>query len=136
MEKPKKVLYLGRSEDIIFVKKVKEIDMNKIEEKEVKKSLWLTFPTYIRLKEFPIINQKFPVYYIPVKIIFKNEQPVKHKSEITKNTKRETMFEPVIYSTPENPIYLDEEKTSTKPIKIERIKIDENVFKIPEQGWL
>ena len=140
VEKPKKILSLGRSEDIIFIKDVKELGRNEIEEKEVKKNIWMTYPTYIlktygkgeNKESFPIRNKRFPVYSIPTKVIFKNNNvPVKNKAEITKNTKRETDFETVIHVAYNSTIYLE------KTINIDKIKVNKKTFKIVQKwGWL
>ncbi len=130
----KKILYLGRSEDVIFIKNIlTEDEFDKVEEKAVSKCIWFTFPTYIKLREFPIGNNMFPVYYLPTEVKFKNrERLVKHKSEITKETERDVKFEPVIHCMPENPVYI-----KNGEIKLNKIKIDGNIFKIPENwGWL
>jgi CRISPR-associated protein Cas5t len=140
LENPKKVLYLGRSEDVIFLKnkpKILEDEGVKPQVKSVKKSLWLKYPTYIKLSKpedkFPIRNDKFPVYSIPVKVEFKNnERTIINKAELNKNTKRVVEFETVIYTGYDYVIYLEKE------VKIERYKIDDKrVFKIPKDfGWL
>ena len=134
LQKPKKTLSLGRSEDVIFIKKVKMVDAK--EPKPVKKSLWMTYPTYI-LKNlgnegFPIKNERYPVYSIPLKVVFKNKgNPIKNKAEITKNTEREPTFATVIHSTYQSVIYLKEE------ILVEKIDVDDKTFKIPVKwGWL
>jgi CRISPR-associated protein Cas5t len=95
-EKPKKVLYLGRSEDVIFIKRVEEV----ITEKDyIQTDLELSYPTYILIDQLPIKNKKYPVYSIPTKVIFKNgERIVKHKAEITKSTLRQVEFKTVIYT--------------------------------------
>ncbi|MGC9200988.1 MAG: CRISPR-associated protein Cas5, partial [Candidatus Aenigmatarchaeota archaeon] len=105
LEKPRKILYLGRSEDIIFIKVIRDIGIYKKE--EVRGDIKLTFPTYIKIESqkegkrevFPIKMKKYPVYSIPTKIIFKNNgTPVKNKSEISESTEREVEFETVIYT--------------------------------------
>jgi len=89
--KPSKFLYLGRSEDLIFIRRVhRDFDL---EEKKVKKNIWLTYPTYIRLKyddkDFPLKNRKFPVYSIPVKVLFKNSgRIISNKAELSDLTDR------------------------------------------------
>jgi len=133
-----KILCLGRSEDIIFIKKVKFVE--DVERKTVRKSIWLTYPTYIkqrykkdeREEVFPIKNEKYPVYSIPVKVIFKNSgRPIKNKAEFTKNTKRIVEFESVIYAGHDYVVYLKREAD------IEKFRINDEIFKIPvEFGWL
>ncbi|MGC9201035.1 MAG: type I-E CRISPR-associated protein Cas5/CasD, partial [Candidatus Aenigmatarchaeota archaeon] len=72
LEKPKKVLSLGRSEDIIFIKDIRLYKKEEIITEKVEGDIKLTFPTYIRIKGFPINMRKYPIYSIPTKIIFKN----------------------------------------------------------------
>lgn len=100
LEKPRKVLSLGRSEDVIFVKDVKYVEPSV---RKIRGDLKLTYPTYIKErdkeKDFPIANRKYPIYSIPIQIVFKNNNtPIKAKSEITKETERDVVFEPVIYT--------------------------------------
>jgi len=143
LEKPKKVLSLGRSEDVVFLKSkptILEDKEIKPENKQVKKTLWLTYPTYIKLNNknkegvegFPIKNKKFPVYSIPVKVLFKNNcYTIKNKAELSKNTKRKVEFETVIHTGHDYVIYLKKE------ISVEIYKIGGETFKIPtEYGWL
>ncbi|MFW6120598.1 MAG: CRISPR-associated protein Cas5 [Petrotogales bacterium] len=137
---PDKLFYLGRSEDLIFIKNIHDEDNLSFSEKEVKKNIWLTYPTYINLRpknganEFPIENEKFPVYSIPVKVLFKNNgKTVSNKAEITKSTEREADFHTVMYTGIDYTVYLKE------PVKVENYKIDDTdlVFKIPsDYGWL
>jgi len=149
LEKPKKVLSLGRSEDVFFLKAEPKIledegifpkNSDDGELTKVKKTLWLRYPTYIKLKkkdkdklkEFPIKNKKFPVYSIPVKVLFKNNShTIKNKAELNKTTKREVEFETVIYTSHDYIIYLKKE------ILIEIYKMnDDKIFKIPKDfGW-
>lgn len=139
--KPNKILYLGRSEDVVFIRSVKEV--KGIEKKEVKVEgdIKLTYPTYILQQDFLIKNKKYPVYSIPIKSIFKNKdkeqknqwQPVKHKAEITKATERETEFKPVIYIGYDYSIILDENNT----INVEFYKIDDKEIRIINPySWL
>ncbi len=142
LEHPEKVLYLGRSEDVIFIKRIytqKDMEINR---KTVKvKFFRLHYPAYIKLKidggkQFPISKDKFPVYYIGTKVIFKNNgDPIKNRAEITKETERVADFETVLYAGAYSVITLKEE------IELSYFKIvkdsKEIVFKIPEEfGWL
>ncbi len=146
LEKPKKVLYLGRSEDVIFLKNKPKIleDEGLVPQKPstVKKSLWLKYPTYIKLSKkknncrsedkFPIKNDKFPVYSIPVRVEFKNNgRTIRNKAELNKNTEREVEFETVLYTGYDYVVYLKEE------IEVEKYNINGKIFKIPKYfGWL
>ena len=132
LEKPKKVLSLGRSEDIVYIRRVEYVDRKLI--KDIEGDIRLTYPTYIKRENFPIKNQKYPVYSIPVKVVFKNEgKPVKHKAEITKSTGRDVKFDTVIYTGTDYSIILkDREK-----IDVEIYKIDGKKFLIIDKfGWL
>jgi CRISPR-associated protein Cas5t len=135
LENPKKVLSLGRSEDVIYIRDVRDIE--KKPPKPAKKDIWMTYPTYIMQsfdgKRFPIKNRRYPVYSIPMKVTFENEKgPVKNKAEITKKTERKPVFCTVIHSEYNSIIRLSDK------VDIEKIKIsDKKVFKIPvEWGWL
>jgi len=143
LEKPKKVLSLGRSEDIIFIRNLLLLDENEIKCFESEKSLWLTFPTYIRKdiklddgtrKMFPIKAQKYPVYSIPTFATFYNDdKSIKNKAEINKDkTERKVKFERVIYTGFDYVIKLFE------PVRYEEITIiDNKKFRIiKEFGWL
>lgn len=140
LDKPSKVLYLGRSEDVIFIRNISEISASEIEQKEAKKSVWLDYPTYLKKevgrngnkKEFPIKNQKYPVYSIPVFVAFYNDNnPIKNKAEITKKTKREVKFETVVYTGFDYVVKL------SKPLEFEEIVIGDKRFRIfCEYGWL
>lgn len=135
LSKPSKLLYLGRSEDLIFIRGVhRGFDL---EEKKVKKNIWLTYPTYIRLeyndKSFPLKDRKFPVYSIPVKVLFKNDnQIISNKAELSDSTDRVPEFETVIYTGRDQVVYLKDEMA----VEIYHIS-DDLVFKIPKEfGWL
>jgi len=144
LEKPKKVLYLGRSEDVVFTKNVIDINAYDAERsvKTVKKNIWLSYPTYIKLrdkdsgKQFPIKNEKFPVYSIPIRVEFwNNGNRIKNKAELSKETERRVDFETVIHTGLDYVIYLG------KDIEIEIFKLNLNgknlIFKIPmDFGWL
>ncbi|MGC8935616.1 MAG: type I-E CRISPR-associated protein Cas5/CasD, partial [Thermoproteota archaeon] len=134
LEKPKKVLSLGRSEDIIFIKDIRLYKKEEIITEKVEGDIKLTFPTYIRIKGFPINMRKYPIYSIPTKIIFKNNgTPVKNKSEISESTEREVEFETVIYTGYEYSILLEVGKT----LNVEVYKVGDKEIKIIEDfGWL
>jgi len=144
LENPEKILYLGRSEDVAFIRNVIDINAYDAESnvKAVKKNIWLSYPTYIKLKDkdsrkqFPIENEKFPVYSIPVRVEFWDDgNRIKNKAELSKETERKVDFETVIHTGLDYVIYLSDE------VKIETFKLNLNgknlVFKIPlEFGWL
>jgi len=150
LENPKKILYLGRSEDVVFIREVDYIrPKDEVSWEEISEDLVLTLPTFIKRKikenkdvkkELPITNQKYPVYSIPVSVKFKNRKNfVKHKSEITKQIEREVEFEDVIYTGTNFGMEL--ESTSDKHIGgIEVFEVPnkdiEEVRIIKEFGWL
>lgn len=130
--------YLGRSEDIIFLRGIyteEDIDSS---EKMAKKNIWLTNSSYLKLKNenenFPVKNEKFPVYSIPLKVLFKNgENSITNKAELNKYTKRVPEFETVMYTGLDQVIFLK------SPVKVGTYKIKGKnlTFKIPEEfGWL
>ncbi len=135
LEKPSKILYLGRSEDVVFIKTVKEIE---IKNDKIEGDIKLTYPTYLLLNRLPIKNQKYPVYSIPTKIIFRNNNTnVKHKSEINNNTtEREVKFEQVIYTGYDYSIIFKEDV----PIELQYVNINDKEnnkeITILESGWL
>ena len=134
LEHPQKVLYLGRSEDVIFIKEISEIEPEK---RDTKSRFFRTsLPTYIKREGFPIVREKFPVYSIGTKVVFRNNgTPVTNKAEITHSTERESEFTTVIYTGTGYVIPLSEN------IKLDIFRIEINgkklTFKIPEEfGWL
>jgi len=140
LKEPRKILYLGRSEDIIFIKKViADEEIKLVKSGKVEKDVWFTYPTYILDGNFPIKNKKYPVYSIPVKVIFENKGiPIKTKGEITKTTERKPEFEPVIYTGYNKVIYIEE----GRPLYVEKYELkysNEELlnFIIPKDyGWL
>ncbi|AAB85576.1 unknown [Methanothermobacter thermautotrophicus str. Delta H] len=135
LRKPTKPLSLGRSEDIIFIRGIHR-DFEVIE-REVKKNLWMTYPTYIKLSNgkthFPIRNERFPVYSIPERVIFRNgESIISNKAEIGESTERIPTFQTVIYTGMNQVIFLND-TVRTEIYKLE----DGSTFKIPADfGWL
>ncbi|MGC9079943.1 MAG: type I-B CRISPR-associated protein Cas5b [Nanopusillaceae archaeon] len=132
LEHPKKVLSLGRSEDIIFIEKENVKEIEPIEIKSVEETIWLTFPTYI-IDEIKLKNKKYPVYTIPIKVVFKNKKGyIKHKSEIFKDTEQNVDFKVVLYTRSDYVIYLNDK------LDVEEYKIDDKIkFKIVNPyGWL
>ncbi|MCX8174232.1 MAG: type I-B CRISPR-associated protein Cas5b [Thermoplasmata archaeon] len=131
IEHPKKVLCLGRSEDVVFLRNCEFTQASK--KNKVKKSLWLTYPTYLLKEHLPIQNQKYPVFSVPVKVLFKNgNENVTSKAEITKNTKREVVFNTVVFTGTDYVVYLN-----NREIDVEVFDIKGKNFKIPTKaGWL
>ncbi|WP_054839622.1 type I-E CRISPR-associated protein Cas5/CasD [Thermococcus sp. JCM 11816] len=85
LEQPRKVLSLGRSEDVVFIRRVEFVEGKKKTAKEVA----IRYPTYVATSIEMLRRKEYPTYAIPIKVIFKNEEtPVKHKAEINTNTFR------------------------------------------------
>jgi len=131
LEHPLKVLSLGRSEDVVFIKDIKEITPpQKI---NVEGDIKLKYPTYILAEKLPISNIKYPVYSIPLTVHFKRQgQFVKHKPEITKESERIVDFKKVIYSGYDYNIILREDVS----IESEFYELDGRRVIIVEGGWL
>lgn len=145
LENPKKVLYLGRSEDVAFIRDAINIDTDERVEKKrriAKKNIWFNYPTYIKLKnkngkQFPIKNDKFPVYSIPIRVEFWNDNKrVRNKAELSDKTERKVKFETVVHTGLDYVVYLNKE------VEVETFKLKKNngkslIFKIPVGfGWL
>jgi len=94
LERPQKVLSLGRSEDIVFLKRTEFIKGKEKEAREIA----IKHPTYVRVPVDMLRKKEYPTYSIPVRVVFKNKgNPVKHKAEINTETFRDVKFESVIY---------------------------------------
>ena len=141
IRRPSKILYLGRSEDVIFVKKIWTMEEIKLSKKRTNSKFFtVQLPTYIRRKttdgeEFPIKKEKFPVYSIGTFVQFKNNgKPIKNRAEIiTAKTERKAKFETVIYVGNDSPVILSENIN----LEIYKLKGDDKIFKIPEGfGWI
>ncbi len=134
LQYPQKVLSLGRSEDVVFIREVKEVFGTPIN--GITGDIKLTYPTYIVKDNFPIEGERYPVYSLTSKVVFKNKECVKHKSEITKDTKRELELKTVIYTGYDYRIILKENCV----INAEKYKIEEDglrdIFIIKESGWI
>lgn len=91
---PTKVLSLGRSEDVVFVRRVEFIDGTEKTAKEIA----IRYPTYVSAPLELLKKKEYPTYSIPVKVVFNNDgKPVKHKAEISQKTFRDVEFKSVIY---------------------------------------
>ena len=94
LERPQKVLSLGRSEDIVFLKRTEFIKGREKEAREIA----IKHPTYVRVPVDMLRKKEYPTYSLPVRVVFKNNgNPVKHKAEINTETFRDVKFESVIY---------------------------------------
>lgn len=94
LERPKKVLSLGRSEDVVFVKRTEFIESVNKKAREVA----IRYPTYVATSVEMLKKKEYPTYSIPTKIIFRNDgKPVRHKAEISRETLRDVEFKSVIY---------------------------------------
>jgi len=136
LEHSPKVLSLGRSEDVVFVKEIREIMPQKTI--DVEGDIKLKYPTYILeeniLKEkLPISKKKYPVYFIPLAVHFKGQgQYVKHKSEITKESERNVDFKRVFYTGYDYNLILQE----GEKITCEFYELNGKKVIIIEGGWL
>ena len=141
LRNPQKILSLGRSEDIIFIRNVYDESKWEYKNKEVNKFFRLTYPAYIKQKlkrdnnneeKFPIKNERFPVYSITTKVLFSNDgKPITNKAQISQKTERSPDFEPVIYTGVDYIVLLE------RPINLEYFYLNDKVFKIPEGfGWI
>lgn len=132
LKHPLKVLYLGRSEDVIFLKDLRLITLDEVKSERKERVLWLDYPMYIKQKNFPIKTKRYPIYSIPVKVVFKNDNTsISHKAELNKNTLRDVTFESVIYTSYDYIIRL------SKEIYVDVIEYKGKKFKIPKEcGWL
>ncbi|NJE84746.1 type I-B CRISPR-associated protein Cas5 [Thermococcus sp. CX2] len=94
LKQPRKVLSLGRSEDVVFVRRVEFTEGTEKTAREVA----IRYPTYVAASIEMLRKKEYPTYAIPVKVIFKNDgKPVRHKAEINTNTFRDVEFKSVIY---------------------------------------
>jgi len=133
LSEPKKVLYLGRSEDIVYIKSVNFVESSKV--LGFTRSLSLEFPTYIKHKGLPLVLQKYPVYSIPTYSVFRNgDRTVSNKAEIMRNkTERETKFETVIYTGYDFNLRVN----AKEQIRFHEYIICDKRFRILEDyGWL
>lgn len=136
LSNPQKILYLGRSEDIIFIKNIYNENNWEYKNKKVSKYFRLIYPTYIKQHNngtnLPIKNEKFPVYSIATKVIFSNNgEPIKNKAQISQTTERKPDFETVIYTGIDYIVSLNSE------IMLEYFALDRKIFKISKEfGWI
>ena len=94
LENPKKVLSLGRSEDVVFVKHIGFIEGTNKKAKEIA----IRYPTYVATSVEMLKKKEYPTYSIPTKVVFRNDgKPVRHKAEISRDTLRDVEFKSVIY---------------------------------------
>ncbi|MEM4158503.1 MAG: type I-B CRISPR-associated protein Cas5b [Candidatus Anstonellaceae archaeon] len=136
LEKPNKILSLGRSEDVAFIQYVKEI--SPIKEIQIKFDIQLTYPTYILDFNFLGKPQKYPVYWISRHIIFKNaNKPIKLKREIDKNTMREVKFSRVVYTGYDYELILKEnQKLNVEFYEFYEKDQKKEIRIISEYGWI
>ena len=94
LEKPRKILSLGRSEDVVFIRRVEFIERKEKKAREIA----IKYPTYVRVPIEMLRKKEYPTYSIPIRVVFKNNgKPVRHKAEISVKTFRDVDFKPVIY---------------------------------------
>jgi len=131
LERPKKVLSLGRNEDVVFIRRVKFIRGTKKTAREVA----IKYPTYVATSVEILRKKEYPTYAIPVRVIFKNEEtPVRHKAEIKANTFRDVEFKSVIYAGAWTFLKFKEK------VGLEEYSIEGKTFKVVADerasGWL
>ncbi len=134
---PKKVVYLGRSEDIAYIRSVASNEDGSLriskKNRRFQKSLGFKLPTYIKYNNLPIKINMFPVYSIPVESYFKNgEEFVRFKEEISfDKTERIVNFKRVIHVTQEFSLIVD------RPLTFNEYEFKGYKFRIlNEFGWL
>jgi len=136
LERLEKVLSLGRSEDVIFIRNVEFVESSWKTAKEVA----IKYPTYVIAPIKMLRKKEYPTYTVPVKVVFKNNgKPVKHKAEINANTFREVKFESVLYVGAWTFLKFNE-SVNVEVFTIEEDNGDNKVFKVVSDekasGWL
>ncbi|WP_297509969.1 type I-B CRISPR-associated protein Cas5b [Thermococcus sp.] len=121
IDRPKKVLSLGRSEDVVFLRRVGFIEGKEKRAQEVA----IRYPTYVRVPIEMLRKKEYSTYSTPVRVVFKNNgNPVKHKAEINAETFRDVKFESVIYVGAwtflkfKNKVKLEEYPLDDVPLKV------------------
>ncbi len=131
LEKPKKILSLGRSEDVVFLRRVEFINGKEKRAREIA----VKYPTYVDVPVKVLRKKEYPTYSIPVKVVFKNgEKAVKHKAEINAKTFRDVEFKSVVYVGAWTFLkFEDKVKLEEYPLEEARLKViaDEKA-----SGWL
>lgn len=75
-----KVIYLGRGEDVVFIREVRFLEIDKELEKKSLKDFYLKIGTYIKInpgnEDYSFSFKKFPVYSIPLvqKFVYKDNE--------------------------------------------------------------
>ena len=136
LEVPRKVLSLGRSEDVVLIKNTRFVQESKITPDNARE-IGIIYPTYVYVENpgETLARQEYPTYYIPVKVIFRNRgKPVRHKAEISKKTFRDVEFKPVVHVGPWKYLELKRE------VPFEEYQLGEVILRIPNgkdvSGWL
>jgi len=94
LEKPEKVLSLGRSEDVVFLRRVEFVNGKE----KMAREIAIKYPTYVDVPVETLRKKEYPTYSIPIRVVFKNKgKPVKHKAEIGTETFRDVEFKSVVY---------------------------------------
>ena len=131
LESPKKVLSLGRSEDVVFVKQIEFTEETNKKATEVA----IRYPTYVATSPEKLRKKEYPMYSIPTKVVFRNEgKPVRHKVEISRETLRDVEFKSVIYVGAWTFLKFNEK------VKLDEYVLGEKKFKVVSDrnasGWL
>jgi CRISPR-associated protein Cas5t len=104
-----KVVYLGRGEDVVFIRGVRFLEIDKELEKKSLKDFYLKIGTYIKInlgnEGYSFSFKKFPVYSIPLvqKFVYKDneDKSISTRQELLSKKdklKRKVIFEPVLYA--------------------------------------
>src|SRR5690606_34370400 len=135
-ESLRKVMHLGRSEDVFFLRSSPEIIDFKVKElKDFKQPLG----TYlVRVKSSPIDNEEhIPVYSIPVKSIFHfDNRPIRNLSELLNNKdqiNRQVEYKTVYYL---NGSYLSLKEKQPIQIYTGKFGGQDVRYYLTEQSWL
>lgn len=131
LERPRKVLSLGRSEDVVFVKYIEFTEGTNKRAREIA----ITYPTYVTTPTEMLRRKEYPTYAIPTKVVFRNDgKPVRHKTEISRETLRDVEFKSVIYVGAWTFLKFNEK------VDLEEYVLGEKKFKVVSDknasGWL
>lgn len=136
LQTPRKVPYLGRSEDILYIQNIFTGREIKSDTKTVKSCIWLRRPTYIKKDKLPLKNAKYPVYSIPIEMKFVNGNiSITNKSEFKPDSERKIKFNTVMYTGRDYVIRLQ----NGQPLEVTDYLLESTGERFPiieEFGWL
>ena len=133
-KKPPLILRLGRSEDVIYIRRVfrtSDIVSRKKRSREYSSKI----PTYLYLESGNIRCIHHPVYYLPYKVAFKNEdENVFNKARISRKTRQIVEYKPAVYLPAGTTIVLPEKK---KQLIIDlNLSFGNERFVLAEYSWI